>query len=133
MKSSVEDGCATIDAIMPSSLGPRGSYLKLAVFEDEACRSGSAPFLISLPFLMHCGIQLHLHPTLGLLLSSKKLGFSARCHLGPTGALRVFLQDFTEDKIRLGHKIAKQLSMSYYEQSIQLAQRRTLYSAPPVQ
>ena len=97
-RSVHQTSCTERVAIMPSSLGPRGSYLKPAIFEDETCRS--APFLISLPFLLHCGIQLHLDPTFGLLLSSKKLDFSARCHLGPTGALRVFLQDFSGDQIR---------------------------------
>ena len=97
-RSVHQTSCTERVAIMPNSLGPRGSYLKPAIFEDEPCRS--APFLISLPFLLHCGIQLHLDPTFGLLLRSKKLGFSARCHLGPTGALRVFLQDFSEDQIR---------------------------------
>ena len=97
-RSVHQTSCTERVAVMPSSLGPRGSYLKPAIFEDETCRS--APFLISLPFLLHCGIQLHLDPTFGLLLRSEKLGFSARCHLGPTGALRVFLQDFSEDQIR---------------------------------
>ena len=97
-RSVHQTSCTERVAIMPSSLGPRGSYLKPAIFEDGTCRS--APFLISLPFLLHCGVQLHLDPTFGLLLSSKKLGFSARCHLGPTGALRVFLQDFSKDQIR---------------------------------
>ena len=85
-------------AIVPSSLGQRGSFLKPAIFEEEHCRT--APFLISLPFLLHCGAQLVLDEQAGLSLVSDKLKFSARCHLGPTGALRVFLQDFNSNKIR---------------------------------
>ena len=85
-------------AIVPSSLGQRGSFLKPAIFEEEHCRT--APFLISLPFLLHCGAQLVLDERAGLSLVSDKLKFSARCHLGPTGALRVFLQDFNSNKIR---------------------------------
>ncbi|CAE7370323.1 unnamed protein product [Symbiodinium necroappetens] len=45
-------------ACIPTSLGPKGCLLRPAVFEDEATRK--APFLLSLPFLLHCRSVLHL-------------------------------------------------------------------------
>ena len=84
-------------AIVPSSLGPRGCHLKPAIFEDE--HSQHAPFLISLPFLLHCKAVLHLDVDRGLRLHLGKMNHDVQCYLGPTGALRVCLQDFTSDMI----------------------------------
>ena len=47
-------------AAIPSSLGHHGSILRPAIF-DQDC-SKRAPFLISLPFLLHCRAILHLDP-----------------------------------------------------------------------
>ena len=89
-------------ALIPTSLGPRGSVLKPAVFEDDY--SASAPFLLSLPFMLHCGAILALDESRGLFLVSSKYDFKVRCHLGPTGALRIPLQDF--DSTRIKHLLA---------------------------
>ena len=85
-------------AEVPSALGPRGSLLKPAVFEEP--RSRSAPFLISITFLLFGRAALDLDPERGLTLCSRRFGFTVPCHLGPTGALRVPLQHFTDDVIR---------------------------------
>ena len=60
-------------AVLPSSLGVRGSFLKPAVFEQGHCKS--APFLISLPFLLYSGAQLVLDEQAGLTLVSERLQF----------------------------------------------------------
>ena len=85
-------------ALIPTCIGPRGSILKPAVFEESHCCD--APFLLSLPFLLHCKCHLDLDEDAGLALVSKKYQFRLRCVLGPTGALRVRLQDFSDDMIQ---------------------------------
>ena len=80
-------------ASIPTSIGDKGSFLKPAVFDND--ESVNAPFLISLPFLLACRTVLHLDPNTGLKAEFKKLGFSVDCHLGPTGALRIPLCNFT--------------------------------------
>ncbi|CAE7803733.1 unnamed protein product [Symbiodinium sp. KB8] len=80
-------------ACIPTSLGPKGCLLRPAVFEDEATRK--APFLLSLPFLLHCRSVLHLDPVKGLSLELKKFNHVIPLHIGPTGALRVPLHRFT--------------------------------------
>ena len=84
-------------AVIPTSLGKRGSFLRPAVFEHGESRT--APFLISLPFLIHCQAVLHLDPNKGLRINFRKLGFTVQCHLGPTGALRVPLSQFTPESL----------------------------------
>ena len=84
-------------ANLPSSLGPKGSLLKPAVFESGESRA--APFLLSLPFLLFCRTVLTLDPEVGLSAHFKRLGFTTPCHLGPSGALRVPLCNFTPQKI----------------------------------
>ena len=74
-------------ATIPTSLGTNGSILKPAIFTGE--NSEHAPFLISLPFLLSCRTVLHLDPSCGLRAEFKRLGFSVKCHIGPTGALRI--------------------------------------------
>lgn len=81
-------------ARIPSSIGQRGSILKPAVFEEGSSRD--APFLLSLPFLLHGQCTLVLNEQAGLSLHSKRCGFKIPCHLGPTGALRVPIQQFTD-------------------------------------
>ena len=58
-------------AVIPTSLGKRGSFLRPAVFEHGESRT--APFLISLPFLIHCQAVLHLDPNKGLRINFRKL------------------------------------------------------------
>ena len=84
-------------ASIPTSVGPKGSLLRPAVFENEESRT--APFLISLPFLLFCRTVLYLDPQTGLKAHFRRLHFTVSCHLGPTGALRIPLCEF--DKIKL--------------------------------
>ena len=100
-------------ATVPSCLGPRGSILKPAVFQDEA--SKNAPFLISLPFLMHGRAILHLDPEEGLKIVFRRFGFSTKCHLGPTGALRIPLGDFTRIQKNHLNRINEELVMQQHE------------------
>ena len=85
-------------AAIPTSLGQRGSLLRPAVFETSASRD--APFLISLPFLMFCHAVLYLDPSAELRVEFRKFRFSAPCHIGPTGSLRVSLANFTPEHIQ---------------------------------
>ena len=85
-------------AVIPTSLGPRGSLLRPAVFSNkESCH---APFLISLPFLLFCRAILVLDEQQGLRIHFKRFGFSVNCHLGPTGALRVPLNQFSSKNLQ---------------------------------
>ena len=86
--------CTNRLACIPCSLGPRGCILRPALFEED--HSADAPFLLSLPFLLHCRAILHLDAEKGLCLVSQQFGFKVACHLGPTGALRIPIQQFTE-------------------------------------
>ena len=80
-------------AVIPTSLGTKGSLLRPAVFDNK--ESQQAPFLISLPFLLHCKAVIHLDPKQGLRIYFKRFGFAVKCHIGPTGALRVPLSEFS--------------------------------------
>ena len=80
-------------AVIPTSLGTKGSLLRPAVFDNKESRQ--APFLISLPFLLHCRAVIHLDPKQGLRIYFKRFGFAVKCHIGPTGALRVPLSEFS--------------------------------------
>ena len=98
--------CTTRVACIPTSLGPNGSILKPAVFEDEHSRH--APFLLSLPFLLHCRATLHLDPETGLCMHFHRQGFTVPCFLGPTGALRVCIQSFSEHMLeKLANKVPR--------------------------
>ena len=61
----------------------------------------------------------------GLTLISERLQFQAKCHLGPTGALRAFLQDFSAKKnsVCSAQRIVPWQNMKCCERSTQLAQR----------
>ena len=80
-------------ACIPNSIGPHGSILRPAVFEEE--HSSRAPFLLSLPFLLECRTVLELDPVRGLSVHFRKFNHKIALHLGPTGALRVPLHEFT--------------------------------------
>ena len=93
-------------AVIPSSLGTRGSLLRPAIFDTP--ESQNAPFLISLPFLMYCKAVLNLDPSTGLSMELKRFGCKVKCHIGPSGALRVPLGQFTEpmlEKIRKAQEV----------------------------
>lgn len=85
-------------AVIPTSLGSKGSLLRPAIFDNPESRD--APFLISLPFLMHCRAVLHLDPSQGLSMELKRFGCHVKCHLGPSGALRVPLGQFTKEMMK---------------------------------
>jgi len=100
-------------AVIPTSLGNRGSLLRPAVFEHGESRT--APFLISLPFLIHCQAVLHLDPSKGLRIHFRKFGFTVNCHIGPTGALRVPLSQFTPENLECVKAAQDQLISSSQE------------------
>ena len=85
-------------ATIPTSLGHKGSTLRPAIFSHP--ESSKAPFLISLPFLLYCRTVLHLDPSDGLRVYFRRFKFSVRCHIGPTGALRIPLNHFTSEQIQ---------------------------------
>ena len=100
-------------ATVPSSLGKKGSILKPAIFTGE--HSENAPFLISLPFLMECRTVLHLDPSRGLRAYFKRFGFSVDLHIGPTGALRIPLTQFTDDQVKILNQIHNRLKHKHDE------------------
>ena len=81
-------------ASIPFSLGRKGTFLKPAVFETPG--SEQAPFLLSLSFLLHCKGTLRLNPDEGLQLMVQGCKEPITLHLGPTGALRIPLQNYNE-------------------------------------
>ena len=83
-------------ASAPTSLGNQGSILHPAIFNDGESRQ--APFLISPPFLLHCRAVLYLDPQKGLRLYLRRFEIGVGCHIGPTGALRVPLNQFTKEQ-----------------------------------
>ena len=84
-------------ACIPSSLGPQGCILRPAVFDEGM--SSKAPFLISLPFLIYCKATMILDPEQGMRLKLGRLGCEVPLHIGPTGALRVPLGNFSRDML----------------------------------
>ena len=92
-------------AMVPSSLGNRGSYLMPAIFDNP--ESVTAPFLISLPFLMACKAVIYLDQDSGLRVHFQKQGFTVRCHLGPSGALRIPLGEFSRKQLEALSKEAR--------------------------
>ena len=84
--------------IVPASLDESGCFLRPALFEDE--HGADAPFLLSLPLLMHCGATLPLCPEDGLFLIMKRSRRRIPCHLGPTGSLRVPIFAFTRRMLK---------------------------------
>ena len=82
----------TYNAVLPCSLGKKGCYLKPAVFEGP--QSSQAPFLLSLKFLLQSDAIISLVQGRLMLVLSKH-GAHIPLHLGPTGALRVQLNDFS--------------------------------------
>jgi hypothetical protein len=98
--------CTTKLACIPRSLGPHGCSLRPALFEDDS--SADAPFLLSLPFLLHCQATLHLDDSQGLMPVSHRFGFKVQCYLGPTGAVRIPIQPFTDSMVQfLGQQCSR--------------------------
>ena len=80
-------------ALVPCSLGPKGCFINPALFEDGFGQE--APFLLSLPFLLKSQGRLILDKDSGLGLQMQNPEFFIPCHLGPSGALRIQLTNFT--------------------------------------
>ena len=108
--------CTTRLACIPCSLGRRGCILCPALFEDDS--SADAPFLLSLPFLLHCQAILQLDESRGLTLISHKFGFNLACHLGPTGALRIPIQQSSGSMVNF---LEKQVSQSRDEYELRMS------------
>ena len=92
-RSAHQTSITTKVANVPSSLGTKGSFLKPAVFDND--ESTNAPFLLSLSFLLHCHGDIGLCLEKGLQLRLRGNHEPVPLHLGPTGALRIPLQQFT--------------------------------------
>ena len=85
-------------ACVPTSLGRKGCILRPAVFSEGQSRG--APFLLSLPFLLFCKATLVLNPDSGLRMILGRFGHEIPMHIGPTGALRVPLNQFSESMLQ---------------------------------
>eukprot|EP00435_Cladocopium_sp_Y103_P054090 s870_g17.t1 len=86
-------------AAIPCAIGPKGCYLRPALFENGF--GVDAPFLISLPFLLKTRGQLVLDQKQGLQLRMAEPRCEINIHLGPSGALRIPLMQFDEEVLRL--------------------------------
>ena len=100
-------------AAVPCSLGPRGCYLRPALFEEGF--AAQAPFLISLPFLLSTKANMCLDSEEGLVLRMRNPKHSVRCHLGPSGALRIPLIEFTPLMLKHLRKTQGQFRMQEFE------------------
>ena len=101
-------------ANIPTSRGDRGSILKPAVFEEGS--NQKAPFLLSLPLMLYLRATLELDPQEGRSLTSRSFNFKVPLHLGPTGALRVPLQQFNQHIERhVTSQIGKNSAVKEYE------------------
>ena len=78
--------------MIPCSLGKRGCFLKPAVFGGSHSRN--APLLLSLKFLLQSEAVISLRQG-RLSLHLTKHGAQIPLHIGPSGALRVELNNFT--------------------------------------
>ena len=85
-------------AAIPCALGPRGCYLRPALFADGF--GLDAPFLISLPFLLKTRGQLVLDRNQSLQLRLSEPNCVIKVHLGPSGALRIPLMQFDDQVLR---------------------------------
>ena len=92
---------------VPSALGGKGCFLRPAVFDCE--QSEQAPFLISLTFLLHCDTELRLSQEHGLHIRFRGSQEILPLHLGPTGALRIPLQQFNMKKINILQRAQEEL------------------------
>ena len=97
------------NAVVPCSLGPKGCYLKPAVFDQG--HSAKAPFLISLRFLIQGDAVISLVEG-KLMLVLQKHGAKLPLCIGPTGALRIPLNNFTAKMHRCLKKAENRLQQS---------------------
>ena len=100
-------------AAVPCSLGPKGCYLRPALFEEGFAKE--APFLLSLPFLLSTKAKVCLDIDDGLVLRMKNPKHSVRCHIGPSGALRIPLTEFTPIMLRNLKRTQGQFQMQEFE------------------
>ena len=124
-------------ATIPTSLGHKGSILRPAIFQEGESRK--APFLISLPFLLHCRAVLYLDPQKGLRLYLRRFGFGVDCHLEPTGALRVPLNQFNKEQTKRLQQLHDQMQAGSKEFEImktmaneQISGSRSVGSSNPI-
>ena len=95
------------NAVIPCGLGTRGCYLKPAVFEGTHSRN--APFLLSLKFLLQSEAVISLRRG-RLMLHLTRHGANFPLHIGPSGALRVVLNEFTSEMKRALLQAKKRLT-----------------------
>ena len=88
----------------------RGTILRPAVFDGKA--SEEAPLLLSLSFLMHCKCELVLSQPEGLALKMQGVPGLVPLHIGPSGALRIPLQQFSKVMINGIHQLQKEKQKS---------------------
>eukprot|EP00435_Cladocopium_sp_Y103_P050254 s2395_g15.t1 len=100
-------------AAIPCAIGPRGCYLRPALFEDGF--GIDAPFLISLPFLLKTRGQLVLDQNRGLQLRLTEPKCEISIHLGPSGALRLPLMQFDDEVLRCLQSSQQVLAKSEFE------------------
>ena len=106
-KSVHQVSTTTRVATVPCALGSKGCFLRPAVFDCE--QSEQAPFLISLTFLLHCDSELRLSQQNGLHIRFRGSQEILPLHLGPTGALRIPLQQFNNKKTNILQKAQKEI------------------------
>ena len=99
------------NAVIPCSLGRRGCFLKPAVFEGSHSRN--APFLLSLKFLLQSEAVISLRQG-RLMLHLTKHGARIPLHIGPSGALRVELNQFTRDMMHALTQSRKRLTGGHH-------------------
>ena len=106
-KSVHQVSTTTRVATVPCALGSKGCFLRPAVFDCDP--SEHAPFLISLTFLLHCDSELRLSQEHGLHIRFRGSQEILPLQLGPTGALRIPLQQFNRKKISVLQKAQEEL------------------------
>ena len=99
------------NAVIPCSLGRRGCFLKPAVFEGSHSRN--APLLLSLKFLLQSEAVISLRQG-RLSLHLTKHGAQIPLHIGPSGALRVELNNFTGTMMHALSQSKKHLTGGYH-------------------
>ncbi len=106
-KSVHQISTTTRVATVPCALGSKGCFLRPAVFDCD--QSEQAPFLMSLTFLLHCDTELRLSQEHGLHIRFRGSQETLPLHLGPTGALRIPLQQFSSRKVSVLQKTQEEL------------------------
>ena len=85
--------------------GEKRFLFETAIFEQE--NPSSAPFLIPLSFLIHCKGTIVLDSDKGLTIVFQDNKDRVPLHLGPTGALRIPIQEFSKDQLNVSRGYAR--------------------------